>query len=104
MIPLNVTATLRSPVHLGARNTAANFLAGLGYIPGRALLGAAAWACIDRGDAPEALEFSTRFVSGEVSWGDLRLVPLDETGMPITGLPIVAPRTAETCKLFGLRH
>ena len=58
MIPLSLTVTLRSPVHLGAKSTAGNFLAGLNYIPGRSLLGAVAWAWIDAGGDPGSPEFA----------------------------------------------
>jgi hypothetical protein len=103
MISLTVTATLCSPVHLGAKNTSANFLAGLGHIPGRALLGAAAWAWIDDGGDRRTPAFAQRFASSDVSWGDLLLVPEDD-GALAEGIPIVPPRTAKTCKLFELRH
>jgi hypothetical protein len=105
MIPLTVTATLRSPIHIGAKNTAANFLAGLDYIPGRTLLGAAAWAWIDEGGNPEAPEFAHRFVSGAVCWGDLYPVPIDpNTGVAMDGVPTIVPRTVKVCKLFPLDH
>lgn len=105
MIPLTLTATLRSPVHLGAKNTSANFLAGLGYIPGRALLGAAAWAWLDAGGHASMPEFTQKYVSGAVSWGDLHPVPQDgATGAPIDGVPVVVPRTVKVCKLFHRDH
>ncbi|WP_437600239.1 RAMP superfamily CRISPR-associated protein [Sorangium sp. So ce590] len=105
MIPLTLTATLRSPMHLGATNTAGNFLASLSYLPGRSLLGAVAWAWIDAGGDPGAPEFAHRFVSGAVSWGDLHPVPVkEETGAAVDGEPLVVPRTIKVCKLSGLRH
>ncbi len=105
MTSLTITATLCSSVHLGAKNTAAYFLSGLDYIPGRSLLGAAAWAWIDEGGNPDGQDFKDRFSSNGVSWGDLLPLPLEkETGAPVAGMPIVAPRTTKACKLFGLRH
>lgn len=104
MIALTITATLGSSVQLGAKNTAATFLSGLDFIPGRTLLGAAAWAWIDQGGNPESQDFKERFLSNDVSWGDLLPVPKSDTGHPVDGLPMVTPRTAMTCKLFGLRH
>ncbi|MCG8424902.1 MAG: hypothetical protein MJE77_44015 [Proteobacteria bacterium] len=105
MIALTVTATLRAPVHLGAKNTGAYFMNSLRFIPGRSLLGAAAWACLDRGDDPAEPTFQRRFISGDVSWGDLLPVPLESHGGgPLDAMPMLAPRTAKTCKLFGLDH
>ncbi|WP_437743775.1 RAMP superfamily CRISPR-associated protein [Sorangium sp. So ce1504] len=105
MIPLSLTATLRSPVHLGAKSTAGNFLTGLDYLPGRSLLGAVAWAWIDAGGDPGSPEFAHRFVSGAVSWGDLHPVPVkEETGAAVDGEPLVVPRTLKICKLLRLGH
>lgn len=105
MTSLTVTATLCSSMHLGAKNTAAYFLQGLDHVPGRSLLGAAAWAWIDEGGNPEGQDFKDRFLSSGVSWGDLLPVPLDaHTGEPARGMPIVAPRTTMACKLFDVRH
>lgn len=105
MIPLTLTATLRSPAHLVAKSTAGNFLASLGYLPGRSLLGAAAWAWIDAGGDPAAPEFTHRFVSGAVSWGDLHPVPVNaETMAPVDGEPLIVPRTVKVCKFAGLSH
>lgn len=105
MTSLTITATLLSAVHLGAKNTAAYFLSGLNYIPGRTLLGAVAWAWIDEGGDPEGPAFKERFLSNEVSWGDLLPVPIDtDTGGFKAGVPCVPPRTTMSCKLFGTRH
>ncbi|WP_437876885.1 hypothetical protein [Sorangium sp. So ce513] len=105
MIPLSLAVTLRSPVHLGAKSTAGNFLAGLNYIPGRSLLGAVAWAWIDAGGDPGSPEFALRFVSGAVSWGDLHPVPVnEETRVAVDSEPLVVPRTVKVCKLMGLGH
>lgn len=105
MIPITVTATLQSSVHLGTRNTAAYFLNSLDHIPGRALLGAAAWAWLDSGRSANAPEFHDRFLSGRASWGDLYPVPVDpDSGEALVGLPVVPPHTTMTCKLFGFQH
>ncbi len=105
MTSLTITASLRSAVHLGAKNTAAYFLAGLDYVPGRALLGAAAWAWIDEGGDPGSQAFKDRFLSNDVSWGDLLPVPIDpDTGGFVPNIPCVPPRTTMACKLFGTRH
>lgn len=105
MITLTVTATLRSPAHMAVKNTSAYFVESFGHIPGRALLGAAAWAWIDDGGDPKSAPFARFFLSGEVSWGDLLPVPEDpDTHAPAEGTPVVVPRTARRCKLHGVKH
>jgi hypothetical protein len=105
MTSLAITASLLSAAHLGAKNTGAYFLAGLNYIPGRTLLGAAAWAWIDAGGDPDSQAFKDRFLSGNVSWGDLLPVPVDTTTQTfVADIPIHPPRTTLACKLFGSRH
>ncbi len=98
---LTVTATLTSTAYLSLTNTNAYFLESRDFITGRVLLGAAAWACINQGQDANSDDFQSRFVAGGVSWGDLH--PITEA-TPADTVPLMAPRTAKTCKLHGLAH
>lgn len=105
MTTLTVTATLRSPAHLGMRNTSAYFVPSFRHVPGRVLLGAMAWAWIDSGKDPDNEHFSRLFLSGATSWGDLLPVPETADGRSVVvEMPLVAPSTLMACKLSGLRH